>query len=413
MSHAPDIFIALYANSPLVFDPWMGFLGAAGVQISSKEVVTGDEPAAMIEYHSPALRYYGVNLGWAFAKGLLVIRDQASNSIPLHYDMSGEPGEADNQVHFLRGSQPNVYNLLCSRCSRLEHQMRKYLSPGTPYFLALGPQALIMQARFMESNTEHLQPGQGNHLVNVPCDSTQIPLSVFASAPIPRFTISLSASSASCKSSLVSEFTLDLTITSLHRRPVRIGLIDLRCLHKVLSDVKCFNPRYSLEPQNRERSIKNPDHTTNFELGNGSTRVICECCNSSSTIIFPHGGTFTSHWTLETLMSSLPIRTCNLSIQLETKVWQILEWNYVNTHEDCDADDRKRWESKGYIDLEPVYHGWDKVEKILESERPMPFFKLPRELRDVVYECAKFANGVENIQFTFEQDESSEQPSKD
>ena len=68
-------------------------------------------------------------------------------------------------------------------------------------------------------------------------------------------------------------------------------------------------------------------------------------------------------------------------------------WRYL----DDDLDHKEAPDQRpnhGRIEFEPVVDGWDEIEKILEHERPLPFFRLPVELRQMTYDDLKFGEGA-------------------
>ena len=90
-----------------------------------------------------------------------------------------------------------------------------------------------------------------------------------------------------------------------------------------------------------------------------------------------------------------------MGLQLEFTCLTLGDWNYAATTDGVDADDLTKWPSKGYIIPEPVNPDWNEVESILEAAKPLPLFKLPRELRDIIYDLAKWSNKIRELQFTY------------
>lgn len=393
MSHQPKIRFSLSATEGLTFDRWEGFIGEIDILVSSGEEMTDEEPPLLIEYTSPVFRRHGVDASRAFAEGLLVIRNQVGNIIPIDYSQVPDNDSwKDDGTRWLRGSRTDVYCLLDSGNNSLLRQMRKQLVSGSSYTLALTDQAFVMQGCFMELNYQRLQPGNDNDLISVPCDDTRIPFSVLAAAPVPRFTTSLSVTSDACCSYSISGFRLNLTVTSLHRTPVTVWLYELHCLWSAAITVTGLKPMWTSSPQFDFATLD-----LNFELRNGSAMDTVR-----SQVIFPYGGTYTSYWVPDAFAPLPPAWIFPFDLQLDVDQLRLPSWNYADTHGDYDADDRSRWPSKGVIELEPVLPGWEKIEEMLESEGPMPFFKLPRELRNIVYDYAKFVNAVGKVYLTFD-----------
>lgn len=395
MSREPRINISLNANQDLVFDPWTGFRGNICIAISSAEEMTGNDPPSIIEYHLPSFRWFGIDTCWAFAKGLLVVRDQGGKIVPIDYLDNDEEWSLGAQ--YLRGSRVDTYHLSGANdhdddgdtCSLRE--MRKKVVPGTTYILALTDQPFAMQACFMGPYSPRLQPGVSECWVNASCCDNQIPFDVLAAAPVPRFTASISTSSNTCYSNTFPDFTWGMTLTSLSRTPVKVSSHDLIDLQRVATCVKSLDVHPLWEPRSERLRHDEPK----VQLGSGSS------VDFEEYITFPYGGTWTGSWSLTTHMPTPLSFTCRLSLSLGISRLQLRDWNYSDLEGGIDVEDKERWPSKGYIELNPVYHGWDKVESMLETAKPMPFFKLPREVRDIVYSLVKFASGVEEVQFTF------------
>ncbi len=397
MSREPKITISLHGEEGLELDPWTGFRGQIRLAVSSANETTIGAPPLLIEYHSPGFGEHGVACSWAFATGLLMMHDQDGTHIPRCY--FGHPRPGGCGVQYLRGSRVDEYRLLDLDSPSSLRQLRKELKAGSVYSLALVDQPRIMQACFMEPNQPRLEPRLSNRWISVKCSDTQVPFRVLAAAPVPRFTISISTNSKRCHLISLPDFKFRMTVTSLNRTPVKVSWSNLRGLWSLFGQAKC----YDVDNGSTAYWPCLVDSGRTVELGNGSSGIGFNTGTPSNPreVFFPYGGTWTAERKLETIEPSPPVHTCRLSLQLDFTRLQLKDWSYANATEDVDADDRAKWPSKGYIVPEPVYQGWDAIESTLEAARPLPFFKLPPELRGIIYDLAKWLNDIEDVGFTF------------
>ncbi|KAI4156956.1 MAG: hypothetical protein L6R39_000866 [Caloplaca ligustica] len=385
MPRAPRITmsLSLEGQKEMAFDPWVGFSDFYIVVSSSEETTEGDPPL-LVEYYSPAIDGRGFDARWAIARGLLLIRDQDGKNIPINY-VRADPARL-NDVQYLRGARRDCYGLHGFKTTDLLQELRRKLVAGKMYTVELTDRPFAMQACYMEPDQPRLQPGTREDWINVQCSNTPVPFKVLAAASIPRFTASISTSSDTCHADSVKDFTLAITVTSLSRMPVEVSSTEFNKLSYASGIVMDKDAGEDEKPSFWGHPGK-PD----FELGSGSYM------NDDRMIVtLPYGGTCTSYWR----MTWAPRLTRLLRIRLIVDYLRILGWNYADLPRDIDADDKAKWPSKGYIEMEPVYHGWDAVESMLEAARPMPFFTLPRELRHTIYDYVKFAKGVGEVSFT-------------
>lgn len=397
MSREPRITISLNGDEGLEFDPWRGFRGQIRVAVSSAEETSIGDPPLLIEYHSPGFGEHGVASPWASTTGLLIMQDQDGTHIPIPYFDHPRPGGCG--VQYLRGSRIDEYRLLDLDSPTFLRQLRKKLKVGSVYTLALMDQPCIMQACFMGPNEPRLEPRLNNRWISVKCSDTQVPFRVLAAAPVPRFTISITTNSKRCHSMSLPNFKFRITVTSLNRTPVKVSWCNLRGLLSLFGQANC----YDVDNESAAYWPRFVDSGRTLELGNGSSGIgfNTDTPRNRWEVYFPYGGTWTTERRLETIEPSPPVHTCRLSLQLDFSRLQLKDWSYANATEDVDADDRAKWPSKGYIVPEPVYQGWDAIESMLEAARPLPFFKLPPELRDIIYNLAKWSNDIEDVGFTF------------
>ncbi|KAL9602243.1 MAG: hypothetical protein Q9219_001967 [cf. Caloplaca sp. 3 TL-2023] len=390
MIHKPNVLLSLSASEGLTLDPWRGFRGSIVVSVRSGEDGTEDKPPWLIEYHSPAFLYHGTDATQAFVQGLLVIRDEAGNSIPISIKglQGGNPYLLSTS--WLRGSRVDEYPLR-DIDRNLLRQMRKHLVPGSSYTLALSDRTFSMKVRFMKPDESRLRLEGGDCQANLISDDIRIPFAVLTFAPVPRFTYSVSTSSnIYFIDDSISDFSLIITITSLNPRLVEIPFFELcglSCglrIRRVVVDVSGWVPIPSWPRVSA--------YITSYDNAGSGTTV------HGRNVRFPCGGTWTGKWRLE--KSLRPIPTDCYALQSPVGSLNIQNWNYGDVRGTMNADDSEKWGTKGIVEAEPVLHGWNDIEAMLESERPMPFFRSPREIRDMIYDYVKYADGVGEVRFT-------------
>ena len=76
-------------------------------------------------------------------------------------------------------------------------------------------------------------------------------------------------------------------------------------------------------------------------------------------------------------------------------------WDYGYAHEfRGKMSSQGDWNKHGPIILEPVSAVALTIKAIFERERPEPFFSLPLELRDQVYEYVRWSERAHEVRFT-------------
>ncbi|KAL8787030.1 MAG: hypothetical protein Q9213_002466 [Squamulea squamosa] len=393
----PQIALSITSPNTLSLDLWKGFSGSISINVLSTRKASNDEPPPFVEYIIPCLDWYAVPPVWALARGPLAIKDQSGQNIDIkNWALFNFENSVPDAIQYLRGELVNHY-ILDRMCGRLLKILRSKLKPGRSYFLGFRDCTFPMQAVRINPAGRRLRPGTDDHWVDVPCHGSEIPFGVVAGTPIPRFQAALSTREVSRGNGGCTEHPvrwIRLKITSLDQKSVIVKMLDPdpeKNHHDISKWVHVYDPS---QPATHDIlfAYNGGRHTWQKDEGD-----ILESC--PGVLTFNQG----TSWTLclEPPDTSIhgTIRAGELHMRILADCPGFSAWKYTDEEHDGHDETPIGWPSNGVIELEPVLDGWDEIEFMLEQEQPMPLFRLPIELRQMIYGYLKFGEGVDVVKF--------------
>ncbi|KAL8694745.1 MAG: hypothetical protein Q9218_000671 [Villophora microphyllina] len=400
MSLEPQIALSLTASPDIIYDLWQGFLSNVHVNLQSGETPSSLGFSPIVEYAAPGINYETVSPVWALAKGLLTIKDGNGAHVVINHDSLFDITPCWNPtVHFLRGSLVNQYKF--DRFpKRLLKELKPRLRPGESYTLGFAKETFPMQAALATPDAKRLQLVGDDRWINTVCDDSTIKFRVVPGIRVPRFSVALSAFWDYGLSVDTTTLTIELEITSLDTRHIKIKMPDPK--HYVTDDglgswVMMYDIEGLIKPFDWCDRYHQPGRQT-WRKGGGEflepftgslvfcqgTSYICRCQVPVSEFESYTGG-----------------RRRPFALRLIPDQSGFSNWKPFDEESEDSMEIPKQWPNLGCIEFEPVVDGWDKIERMLEQERPMPLFSLPAELRCIIYDYVKFCKSAEEVLFTY------------
>ncbi|KAL9613992.1 MAG: hypothetical protein Q9167_001472 [Letrouitia subvulpina] len=270
---------------------------------------------------------------------------------------------------------------------------------------------------------------------DVPCDTKPIEFTVVAGTPIPRFEYTMAFSQEALQKNPREEFSFDLTVTCLSPRPVvvlfpthatqrRTPILTPRSVRTSSVSILLDDLTDPLIPSiDGYVSMYVPWVQYGLRIRSGPDR--------DTEVLFPSGGKLTLAFRMRLYYGQ--------RFELGHAYWLGLNdekndigfqhWRYANDDEICglprgfvvvkelhrplvkegDYSSTEAIQLQNYlasfhrndpIVFESVLDGWGKTgERYLERAQPMPLFKLPRELRNLIYQFLKYEEGIKGFSF--------------
>lgn len=246
-------------QNDLVLDLWKGFSATV------KAIVINQNPGPEPEsgnadwiYHLAVMggaglenvnRPWQIHLGRALSKGLLIIKDPAG--APILIDDTADWDLWSNGRHWQNEPANRCYHHLSLPSPGLLQQFRRKLKPSYDYTLQFASetypieftrryqesateeqdmQELIRGYEYLEKNsishTRAMARGKSEQLPSVDCAPTSLRFHIAPGTPIPRFEMSISATSPYCKLSGDNGFAPIQVTKSLAEKPITVALVD-------------------------------------------------------------------------------------------------------------------------------------------------------------------------------------------
>lgn len=396
----------------IVLDLWKGFSTRIYLQIGSDE--EEDANYYLPVFVSSDIDDWGdmIDVGRALQMGLLEVADNDTAVTVKPVDEELETLCANRQESDPGGGQTHPLKRINAR---LLNRLRRYLLPGKQYKLRFCGARFTIWSKFgnRESTCQAtLTPSEWpeDARVQMICGPEPLLFTVVAGVPIPRFTVSFSISSSRCYLGDPCNFFVTLTVTSLEDRPVTVDLLldrtetDLypsepysRWNEKLSADVFNINDeetgKWGTLHSKVGRLDKNPMEKAavrllQFNKGTTHTRKVYFSRDELS-----------SHECLwrDDFAGLTPKKTYKMAI----RTMGYVAWDYGHAHELREAHrDQQDWNKHGPIIFEPVSAVALIIKTIIEREKPQPFFSLPQELRDQVYEYVRQSERADEVRFT-------------
>ncbi|KAL8731483.1 MAG: hypothetical protein Q9181_004281 [Wetmoreana brouardii] len=273
--------------------------------------------------------------------------------------------------------------------------------PGYTYTLAFAETSIPMQAALIGPVVKGLQLVGDDRWVDAECESDTFPFEVVPGTPIPRFSVALSTTSRKCfyRETDPAALTINLKFTLLENKPVKVSLRD-PCFEMTFNGIGQWVVMYEVGP-----GCSIPWFVHYKSAGptwHGADGEILDPC--PSVVTFQPGTSYICRYEVlaSTLEGCLYTNRVRIAIKIQSERSGFLFWKPSDgeTSEDP-TEELGHWPDYGRIEFVPVVEGWDKIEQGLEDEQSGPLFRLPLELRRMIYDYAKFSEGAEEVYFKY------------
>lgn len=397
MSELLQLSVHLCPQNDLVLDLWKGF--SAPVRICFDN--NGDKPVAcefpFLIKSDGKTENDEIDIIRALSHGTLEIQDEMGNTISTDCVSVLEPPELTNVLWYFRSHEKIVYPL-ASPASNLLRLFRSMLKAGRTYYLHLSQKNLEKWSPLTVHGNECPKWFPPLSLLDSLDGLTSIPFSVISGRPIPRFTIALSTSSFICSLSGAPKFRITLKTTSISEQSITVAL--------------CLDSYVKVKPQTITYKWKNGGFQSLFSIKDSKSQVAvkiakrerrdklvsCETFSSAEDFIhFRKGTQHVRHMVFD--RADLDQFRPGHSYEMKLKPQGFATWHYGLKCKKVKAYWTTEWCKNGPILFEPVSAAGSATEAFLEREKPMPFFRLPVEIRNHIYDCLKFHVEADIVRF--------------
>lgn len=447
------------SHEPLVLNLWKGFSKNISFAVINQKP-RPDGQASDWMWRLPVFsedRIRGSTLGAqvhparALSRRLLAIRDSLGTLVPIDGSADSDLWPGGGWVHDEPASREE-YPLAYLSPSLLK-QLRRKLTPGSEYVLQFAGEtyqmellprvgdAYIHAGYPLKDEDKHLpswrDQDQYRKTVTVDCVQNFLPFRVDAGTAIPRFHNSFISTSAKCSVSGNHGFSVVQTIESHAERPVKLALIKNSAWNSNLGHhnhvelaQNGFPHMTSLVPkQDAYRHVlwdssawttgNTPHRDALMEVVPGAYRrgLLGSFHDSASNGVFWCDCTSFPFPTGVWQVVLCPGDRLVLRYSLEKEVLETLRsggdytlclkrhccqyWQYVDDSEVATPSDIaiSKPSDLGILFFEPVSEVALTLKTIFERTRPMPFFGLPLELREMVYDGLRYGDDATWVHF--------------
>ena len=417
-----QLHLTLSSESDVILDLREGFSGKPQVTFSNEGADTIRHSClfhAELERNNDRDDAYNeiLDLDEALRDGDMIITDERGYEILME---QVNPDEMSSSGYGLVSEQPghSDWTYGFKRISpTLLDQLGRHLVPGGSYHIAFAGRPRAIECEVGEESPE--TPESVEALLEPSWDPQTIPFTVVAGTRKPRFTMSVTARSSVCHVSAGKPaFHIAMVVTSLERRPVTVNTQ----LHDFV-DMWPENPAWRWETWGSHdvfslrrdhdglECVLDAQHPPERAL-----RPASDFRPENGLLEFHHGTTHTYHFHLgqqnlcpndeAPFIHHAPYAHDELYV-LRTRLQGFSAWDY-GTKAELSQTHRKPsdWcKHAGPILFEPVCDAALTVRAIMERETPMPFSRLPPEIREVVYTYLRYGSNAGKIWFTADRDQ--------
>ncbi|KAL8869320.1 MAG: hypothetical protein Q9174_004359 [Haloplaca sp. 1 TL-2023] len=398
------LVLSLSTKAELTYDLWTGFTSKVVINLRYTGALQSNGLPPLLEYSAPGIVNGKITAVWALTMGLLVIKDAGGRVIPINAKPLVDLIPRGNRtVNFLRA--PEGDDLELGQLPRkLLKQLRSRLSCGHVCTLGFNDWSFRILAVPMTLDNKRLRMYGDVREVDGLCHGESMTFKVVPGIPLPRFAVSLTTSQPCTDSP--EEFELSIRLTLLDNLPTELKLSDRTftaddyfglgkwikiCLFGE-RDLHCPWATCAIRPDSpkwhtADGSVLEPRPET--LIFHRTTSYIFRC--KIGTHIFR--SMEKQNDDRRRFLIKLMPDECNL-----TSWTPYLERNEKVQEIGQDSEGEKEKFDHGPIELIPCVEGWDVIEEELEEQRkPMLLFRLPPELRQMIYNYVKFSEGAEEV----------------
>lgn len=350
-----------------------------------------------------------IDLGRALRMGLLEIADDNDRAVSVKpADKELETTCADPLY-----AEPKIYEIqpLKNVDAKLLSCLRRCLIPGKRYKLRFcGPRFTIWSRFGNRDSTDHASLTASewpeDDRVQMICDSEPLIFTVVGGVRVPRFTVSFSISSSKCYLDEPRNFFATLKVTSLEDQPVTVALqFDEFGAGAYLGEwyPQTYVDVFDFLDERAGKWGALYDNVRRFDE-ESMKRVAMPLLQFNKGTSYTYNVHFSKkelsgrqcHWNHD-LYGLTPGKTYKMA----SRTMGCATWDYGHAHELRKKTSNKGgWNKHGPIVLEPVSAVALTIKAVFEREKPKPFFSLPLELRDQVYEYVRWSERADEVRFT-------------
>ncbi|KAI4164584.1 MAG: hypothetical protein LQ342_001897 [Letrouitia transgressa] len=457
MSPIEDLNVSLHAHPELTLDLWKGFSHSLCLLVHANK----HTKYSISDLDTSNVASNGLNR-WHIMSDLLSIKDSSNTKIPVCLGTEAD-GLATLDIVFnvFLPHEPFQKHLIGYLSQGTLAVLRQHLMADRVYTVQLAKPKVPLRCRQGEERELRTQ--------DVPCDTRPIEFTVVAGTPIPRFEYTMAFSQEALHVFHPEKCSLNLTVTCLSPRPV-VVLFQTRATRLRATRRTAFTPTPRRVEINSVSTLANdltdpsiPSINYLVDLyalqvhnssGSGFTEIQHDSAGAEGEweVLFTSGGRLT----LTFRISEGFRQTVKLGhaywFSLDDRVYDVgfSHWRYANDDEICGlsqglvmfkelqhlvhnpllawdgysateaiklqddlmdylADYLADFQRNGPIVFEPV-RKWEKTVTCMEKVKPWPLFKLPRELRDLVYWFVKHSEWAKGCSFRVHAGEEWEAP---
>ena len=382
----PRLALSITSCQNLSLDLWKGFSNTVCINVQLSETTLSSETPPLIGFISACLDWYKVPSLWAFTDGPLAIWDQSGRKIDItsHLHACSESSEPD-AVQYVRGKRINSYEI-DRLCQRLLKVLRSKLKTGISYCLSFREKTYPMRAARCDSHSRRLHPGADDCWVDVECEDSKVWFDVLASTPPPRLQAALSTCKILRPNDAHPVHWITIKVTSLDKKPIRVKMPDpnLEMNHTGLSS---WLKLHDLRKRYVSNSLYYGSQGRQQAWQRNKEEILQDC---PGVLIFYQGTSWTFYYEPPAkAWYADPNVARDLYIKFVAEQSGFSTWEYLDDGVDHGNASIQSLDN-GRIEFDPVLAGWDEIEEMLEREKPLPLFRLPFELRLMIYEYLKF-----------------------
>ena len=401
------LVLSISTKADLTYDLWTGFTDTVVINLRYHGPLQSNGLPPLLEYSAPGIVNGKIAAVWAFTMGLLVIKDAGGRVVPI----DAEPlvdliPRANRTVNFLRG--PLGHDLELGQFPRrMLKQLRSRLASGELCTLGFNNWSFRILAVPMTLDTKRLRMEGDVREVEGLCHGDPTAFEVVHGIPIPRFAVRLSITEPYIDS--LDEVELNIRLTLLDNLP---------------TEIKLWDPTFSTDDYiGLGKWIKLcwfGDRSLHFPWANCATRPDSPTWHTADgsllkrrpeSLIFHRTTSYIYRCKVVThILHSTEEKSDDghYSIKIMPDECNLTSWEpfLERTEEKQENEQGSERESKrfhnGPIELIPCVEGWTEIEEKLEEQRrPRLLFRLPSELRQMIYNYVKFSEGAEEVRLRY------------
>ncbi|KAL8965382.1 MAG: hypothetical protein Q9183_003880 [Haloplaca sp. 2 TL-2023] len=397
------LVLSISTKADLTYDLWRGFTDTVVINLRYHGPLQSNGLPPLVEYSAPGIVNGQVAAVWAFTMGLLVIKDAGGRVVPIDAEpLADLIPRANRTVNFLRGPLGDDLEL-GQLPRRMLNQLRSQLALGELCTVGFNNRSFRILAVPMALDNKRLRMEGDVREVEGLCHGDPTTFEVVPGNPIPRFAVCLSITEPCTDGP--DEFELS----------IRLTLLD-----NLTTEIKLWDPTFSTDDYiGLGKWIKMcwvGDQSLHFPWANCATRPDSPTWHTADgSLLTPRPESLIFHRTTSYIYRCKVVTHIlhsaeeksddgHYSIKIMPEECNLTSWEpFIDKSAENPVNERssgkeERKFNNGPIELIPCVEGWNEIEDRLEEQRePGLLFRLPTELRQMVYNYVRFSEGAEEV----------------